>query len=580
MERENVWGHHNNQGRRLGWTVAFLLICLVGPFGCRSVREWQRGSATTSAQPLLVPGQHHSPVASEEEREATAAHAMKQTSSAFTPEQKTGKPAQAVADPATESPSPASRSVAQVTDTADARKPQGGSGLETTAPAIPPAIAEYPIDLETALGLAGVENPTIALAQEAVRASLAEQMEARALLLPTLDAGMNFNLHRGNLESGRGIIRDVDRQALYVGAGAGAGGAGTVTVPGVRVTAHLADAVFAPLAARQQVIGSRFDALATQNAVLLDVATRHLALVGAEARLQAIRQSEGELAEVVRLTANFSRTGQGREGDAERARSEALLLHVQEQRAEEEVAVVAADLARLLNLDPAIRFRGPGGVIPLVQLVDPHEDLEKLIQIALLNRPEIGARTAAVALNETRLRQEKVRPLVPLLSVGFSPGEFGGGSDQTDARFGHFSGRTDFDVLAVWSLRNLGLGNLAVQRRLRAQVNEAEAERVRVIDLIRREVAEAYALSAAGRQQVEVARRRVEIAQQGFRLDLTRSRNLEGRPIEVLDSQRLLTAARQELIRALVAYNEAQLRLIVALGQRPAMVVPERKVFP
>src|SRR5207245_1016429 len=145
-----------------------------------------------------------------------------------------------------------------------------------------------------------------------------------------------------------------------------------------------------------------------------------------------------------------------------------------------------------------------------------------LVQMAVRKRPEIGARTADVAVNETHLRQEWIRPLVPLLSVGFSAGGFGGGSDLADSRFGHFTSRTDFDVLAVWSLRNFGLGDVAVQRRLRAEVDQALTERARVLDQIGREVAEAYARSAARRQQVDVARRQVETAQEGYQLDLIR----------------------------------------------------------
>src|SRR5262249_24107949 len=78
----------------------------------------------------------------------------------------------------------------------------------------------------------------------------------------------------------------------------------------------------------------------------------------------------------------------------------------------------------------------------------------------------------------------------------FSAGQFGGGSDQADNRFGHFDGRTDLDVLTVWSLQNFGLGNLAVQRRQRAVVGEAVAERLRVIDQVRR--GGGGALSGAG----------------------------------------------------------------------------------
>jgi outer membrane protein TolC len=552
-------GGNLRSGRRCGqrrfcWIVAALWICPLGSFGCREVAEWQSDDVLQKSA-NSNPGEFVAPT-SAGSREL---HSNRRTALESCPAQPDGS-----GEPSYE----------QEVTCSGTRPPPTDSLPSPALPVLPPAFLEYAIDLETALALAGVENPTIALAEEAVRASLAAQLAARALLLPTLEAGTSFNLHRGNLQSARGLLRDVDRQSLYVGAGALAVGAGTVAVPGVRVTAHLADAIFEPQAARQRVASRRFDARATQNAVLLDVTTRYFALVGAEALLQALRLSESELAEVVRLTANFARTGQAREGDAERARSEAFLLHVQEQQAQEEVAVAAADLARLLDLDPAVRLRGPGGTIPLIQLVDPCDRLENLIQIALGNRPEIGARTAEVAVNETHLRQERIRPLVPLLSVGFSAGGFGGGSDQADTRFGHFNARTDFDVLAVWSVRNFGLGDVAVQRRLRAEVDQALAERVRVLDQIRREVAEAYALAAARRLQVDVARRRVETAQEGYRLDLTRAKNLEGHPIEVLNSVNLLSAARQDWIRALIGYNVAQFQLFVALGQPPRLTPP------
>jgi outer membrane protein TolC len=445
-------------------------------------------------------------------------------------------------------------------------------------PVVPPGCTGYPLDLATALALAGAENPTIALAQEAVRASRAEELRAQALLLPTLDAGTSLDVHRGNLQTSQGQIIHVDRQSLYVGAGASAVGAGTVTIPGVRLTAQVADAVFEPRAAREQVVASNFDALATRNRVLLDVTDRYFALVGAEGSLQAFRQSEADLGQLVDLTANFARTGEGREGDANRARSDALLLHTAEQRAEEDVAVTAAELARLLNMDPAVRLRGPGGLPPVVQLVDPRGGLEPLVQIALRNRPEIAARTADVAVVATHLRQEQVRPLVPLLSVGYSAGAFGGGSNRADTSFGHFNGRADFDALAVWSLENFGLGNLAIQRRLRAAVAEAEAERARVIDRVRREVADGYALSLSRSRELDLARRRVEIAQEGYRLDLIRIRNLAGTrlkerayPIEALNNFRLLNAARQDLVRALVGFDQSQFQLFVALGQPPTL---------
>ena len=158
------------------------------------------------------------------------------------------------------------------------------------------------------------------------------------------------------------------------------------------------------------------------------------------------------------------------------------------------------------------------------------------------------------------------------MSLEFSAGEFGGGSDQTDTRFGHFDGRTDLNLLAVWTLDNLGVGNLAVQRRVRADVGQAEAERQRIVDQVRREVADALAAVSASKNQVALARGRVRTAAEGFRMDLARVRNLQGRPIEVLNSANLLFAAPLDLIRAVTAFDQGQIRLFVALGQPPPVI--------
>jgi outer membrane protein TolC len=114
-----------------------------------------------------------------------------------------------------------------------------------------------------------------------------------------------------------------------------------------------------------------------------------------------------------------------------------------------------------------------------------------------------------------------------------------------------------------------------VQRARRAEIGQAEAERAQAVDRVRREVAETYGVAAARRQQVDVAQRQLATAAEGARLDIARARNVEGRPIEVLNSLRLLSSARLELIRTVVGYDQAQFRLFVALGQPPALPFAE-----
>ena len=445
--------------------------------------------------------------------------------------------------------------------------PREESRVEQTV--IPPSAADTRISLEEALSLAGAENPTIALAQEAIEASLAERMQARALLFPTVTTGFNFRIHQGTLLTSSGIIRFVDSESLYAGLGASARGGETVGIPGIRIYAQLAEAAFAPRIARLRVQGRILDSAAVRNQVLLDVVERYYDLAGAEAGLLAIRQSEAELAEVVRVTDEFARAGQGQRPDADRALSEALLLHTEAQRFEEESAVASAQLARLLGTDPENRLHAGVESAAPIALINENDDLNQLVQTALANRPEVASAGVAIREAQTRLRQERARPLLPLISAGLSLGTFGGGSDLVAYRFDHFGGRTDFDVLAVWSLQNFGLGNRAVNNRVRSEINQAFAEQDRVINRVRDEVAEAYGLIADRRREVEVARQRVRISQRGFQEELERSKHLQGRPIEVLHSLNQLIAARQAFVQASVRLNQAQFRLFVALGQPP-----------
>ena len=76
------------------------------------------------------------------------------------------------------------------------------------------------------------------------------------------------------------------------------------------------------------------------------------------------------------------------------------------------------------------------------------------------------------------------------------------------------------------------------------------------------------------RQVIDAAGRRIATAERAYRMDLTRAKNLEGHPIELLHSARLANAARLVYVRAVVGFNRAQFRLYVALGQQPPATPP------
>lgn len=439
---------------------------------------------------------------------------------------------------------------------------------------VPVTGEEYMVDLSTVLHLAEGQNPTIALGREAIREALALQLQARAMMVPSLNGGAMYHDHQGSLEAADGQIERVNLQSVYFGGGDFTYGSQTVLIPAVHLFGHVGDAYFAPLVARQVVNSRSADSRGIENTVLLEVARRYLDLVGSQASLEAIRHSEDNILQIVHDTAAFAKTGQGRVGDYNRARTQALLLHSREERAQEAVAVASAELARTLHLDPSIRLTTGGSALEPVQLVDSSYRVEDLVQMALNARPESAARAADISAADYRLKQECARPWLPIISVGYSAGGFGGDGSVADLPF-HVSGRTDFDVYAFWTFQNLGFGNAAIQKERRAERDDAIARRGLMLNQIGREVTDAYAEFQARRQQLDLARGRLETAVAGAREETSRTRGGEGLPLEAINSMNLLVDARDEFIAALVGYDLAQFKLFVAIGETPNAALPD-----
>jgi outer membrane protein TolC len=185
----------------------------------------------------------------------------------------------------------------------------------------------------------------------------------------------------------------------------------------------------------------------------------------------------------------------------------------------------------------------------------------------------MAAQASSIDAADQRLRLEQTRPFFPLLSVGFSAGGFGGGSNQSalgvDSFFQKFSTRDDFDVAMIWTLQNMGAGNVALARQRRAERDQLLGGRSSLAALVRREVMDAYADVQAQRRRIDTNEKQLAAGEQGAREEILRTRAGQGLPIESLNSVKLAADARQNAIDAVVNYNVAQFRLFVAIGRRP-----------
>jgi outer membrane protein TolC len=341
---------------------------------------------------------------------------------------------------------------------------EGTEPISAAASLLNPQVT--PIDLCSALKLAGVYNPELLLARERVTEADALRQLAAAQFLPTINYGTNYDHHQGTLQQSTGKILQVNRDAMYLGLGAAAVGSGTVTIPGVVLSGNVSDTIYNLLTARQIVRQRQFESEAVRNDVLLRVVTAYLELLRATGRRAVAAQTRSDSAEVARITANFAKTGQGKLSDAERSAAELQLRDDLLLQADANIQIASARLAQLLSLDPATRLHpSDGWVVPTPVVPDP-VPLRELLAVALTQRPELKARQSAIRAALLQLQAAKVLPFSPNILAGYSNGTFGGGSNLNtlssgDARFGSFDDRQDVDVILYWSLRNLGVGNLA-----------------------------------------------------------------------------------------------------------------------
>ncbi|MBL9081141.1 MAG: TolC family protein [Planctomycetales bacterium] len=448
---------------------------------------------------------------------------------------------------------------------------------ENVAPAAPLPIDPdaYPIDLATAVHLAGGRSLAVALAREQAREAQARVMAADALWLPSIRMGLNYNKHEGVIQDVVGNAFNTSRGAFYSGMGAGAVGAGSPVFPGIAANFHLADALAQPLAARQTAASRSRATSAAMNDVLLEAAVGYMDLLARAQEIAVATEALDHAKRLGELTGSFAQSGEGTQADADRASTEVGLREIEAARADEAMRTAAARLTEILRLDPTLKL------VPIEQQLEPLEIADsslpvgELVARGLSARPELSEQRHLVAAAVERLRRERMAPLVPSLLIGTSYGGFGAGLGGDIDDFGD---RFDFDAVAYWELRNLGVGDAAARSTAQAQVGQARTRQTAMLDRVAREVVEAHARVTSRRTQMEAARRTLEAADASYRRNLERIHGGVGLPLESLQSLQALATVRREFVRTVADFNTAQFQLQRALGY--PIAAPEQVAVP
>jgi outer membrane protein TolC len=452
-------------------------------------------------------------------------------------------------------------------------------------PVVPAADVDdrpLPINLPTALQLANVRAADVSAAAERIRAAGAALRKAEVLWLPTITLGGDYNHHDGKAQDASGNVIDNSHSGLMFGAGTGIGAAAVLDVD---------EAIFAPLAAKQQVRAREADLQTASNDTMLAVTEAYFNVQQARGEAAGAMETTRRTQDLIHRT-RLMAPALVPELEIFRAETELARREQAELLARERWKVASAELLRLLRVDPSAQVEPTEPPQLRIELIDLAKPVDDLIPIALMNRPELAAQQAQVQATLVLMKQEKLRPLIPsiLLRGASTPvtgtlagGYFAGGPG---GNIGDGGARGDFDLQVLWQLNNLGFGN-------RASIQQREAEnRVALVELLKREdrvaaeVAQAYA-------QAQQAGRRVEVAERGLRNALASAdKNLialgqtkgAGNQVVTLVRPQEVVAAVQALGQAYVDYygavadaNRAQFRLYRALGEPAQCLIQEHQ---
>jgi len=421
----------------------------------------------------------------------------------------------------------------------------------------------YTLNLDSVLALADAQNPNVALARERINEAYARVDRAEALWYPSLRAGLNYNHHEGQIQDVAGNVFNTNRSSFYGGFGANAVGAGSPAVPGLVAQFHLSDAVFQPKIAEHQAASRQFGATAVRNDTLRDTAVAYLELVRAEHALAITTEAMEHTRQLFDVTRQFAETGQGLQSDFQRVQAELAGRQEQVLSRQEAVLLASARLAQVLHADPTTPIHSGEPVVTPLDVLAIEGAAANYVATGLQRRPELAEQKHLVCEAVERLRREKYAPLVPSVLLGMSYGALGGGLGSSIVNSGD---RWDADAVAYWEIRNLGYGEKAAREETASLMRQAQHREVALLDRVAREVTDAYTQVAQRRARMEPARASVTAAEKSYALNLQRIENLQGLPIEALQSITALATAQQSYLNAVVDYNAAQFQLCHAIG--------------
>jgi len=408
-----------------------------------------------------------------------------------------------------------------------------------------------PIDLPTALQLAGAQNLDVRIARERLAEAKANHAGAVAQFFPWLSPGAAYRRHENRIQAVDGSIFDADKQSYTVG--------GALTAQW-----ELGDAIYKSLAAKQLVKAADQTLDAQRQDAVLTAAQGYLELAFAQAAVSAAREAVAISSDFETQVGRAVEAGIAFKGDQLRVRVQTQRNQLALRQAAEQQRVAAARLAQTLHLDPVVELAARESDLTPLSLAPTNATLDALVRDALASRPELKQSQALLAAARDARNGAVYGPLIPSLGAQASVGGLGGGKNNDTGNFGD---QEDFFIGLGWRIGPGGLFDFSRHRATESRLEGARLNEQKIRDEISRQVVETFTRWQSSADQIDTAQRALSAAEEGLRLAQTRKDFAVGVVLETIQAEQDLTRARLDYFKAVAEFNKAQYALSKALGK-------------
>jgi len=409
----------------------------------------------------------------------------------------------------------------------------------------------YPIDLPSALRLAGARNLDVQIARERFLEAEANRQSAVEQFLPWIAPGIGFHRRDGVAQAvPSGVISDAHFQSYS---------------PGVTLTAQLVlgDAIYNSLAAKQLVKASD-QALETQRQqTVLSAAQGYFDLVKAKALLEVVRQA-------IRISEDYQQqlhvgvsSGIAFRGDELRVQTQTEQYRITLEQALEQERVAGVNLAQTLHLDSRIALAPQSTGLEAIALFPTNASMNALVDQALRMRPELKDSEAFLAATRANKKGAVYGPWIPSVGAQIFAGGLGGGPDSGPSTL---DTEADYLVGLSWRIGPGGLFDAGRINAAKAKLAAAGYADSKLKDVIISEVVATLVRVNSTAAQIQLAERNLNTASETLRLTQERKQFGVGAVLEDIQAQQALTQARSAYVTALAEYNKAQYALNRAVG--------------